>query len=62
MNDTYYFAHDGSYGLWEDGSILTDTSQWTIHDWEEIENCTDSERSFVARGIISKYTKIGGVI
>lgn len=60
--ERYYFSVDGSYGLWEEGSVLTDVSQWTMNDWVEIENCTDSERAFVARGIASKYAKIGGTV
>lgn len=57
--ERYYFSMDGSYGLWQEGSVLTDVSQWTMADWVEIENCTDHERAFVARGIVNKYTRLG---
>jgi hypothetical protein len=63
MNNTFYFAQDGSYGLWESGSMLTDTTPWTALDWEEVENCTDNERTFVVRGIVYKYVKrMGGAL
>jgi hypothetical protein len=51
---TYYFASEGNYGVLDDSSTVCDTSNWTMADWEEVENCTDSERSFVARGIANK--------
>lgn len=57
MRDKYYFASDGSYGLLDEGSVIAYTDNWTLADWEEIENCTDSERAFVARGIFSKYQR-----
>lgn len=60
MSEKYYFSNDGSYGLWQEESIITDTSQWTLADWTEIENCYDHERAFVARGIINKYVRLGG--
>lgn len=53
----YYFAVDGSYGWLEPGSVVADTERWRLEDWEEIENCTDSERAFVARGIFAKYQR-----
>lgn len=63
MNNTFYFAQGGSYGVWEEGSILIDTTAWTMSDWEEVENCTDNERTFVVRGIVDKYVKrMGGAI
>ena len=55
--DKYYFAMDGSYGLLEEGSVIAYTDDWTIADWEEIENCTDSERAFIARGIFAKHQR-----
>ena len=55
--DKYYFASDGSYGLLDEGSIIAYTDDWTLSDWEEIENCTDSERAFVARGIFAKHQR-----
>lgn len=51
----YYFAEDGSYGWAGNDPLLFDTEGWTLADWEEIENCLDSERAFVARGVASKY-------
>jgi hypothetical protein len=53
--DSYYFNVDGSYGWLGEGSLVTDTGQWTLTDWEQVENCTDSERAFIARGIANKY-------
>ena len=55
--DKYYFAMDGSYGLLEEGSVIAYTDDWTLADWEEIDNCTDSERAFVARGIFAKHQR-----
>lgn len=55
--DKYYFASDGSYGLLDEGSVIAYTDNWTLADWEEIENSTDSERAFIARGIFSKYQR-----
>ena len=55
--DKYYFASDGSYGLLDEGSVIAYTDDWTLADWEEIENCTDSERAFVARGIFAKHQR-----
>lgn len=52
--EKYYFTDDGSYGFISDESIF-DTSKWTLADWTEIEECSDSERQFVARGIANKY-------
>ena len=52
---TYYFAVDGSYGWLEPGSVIAPTDKWTIADWQEGEDCSDSERAFVARGIANKY-------
>lgn len=54
MNEPYYFTADGSYG-WISPDSVMETEHWVMSDWEEIENCTDSERAFVARGIASKY-------
>jgi hypothetical protein len=63
INNTFYFAQDGSYGLWENGSMLINTSQWTSKDWALIEECSDSERTTVARIIMKKHMKtIGGII
>lgn len=55
MVDNYYFHEDGSYGWLTEHSVITDTSKWTLADWTEIEECHDSERAFIARGIASKY-------
>ena len=53
--ETYYFAMDGSYGWLEPGSVISPTSEWTLADWLEVEDASDSERAFIARGIASKY-------
>jgi len=55
MSDLYYFGQDGSFHLLDDEPMLVYTDKWTIADWIEIENCLDSERQFVVRGIASKY-------
>ena len=55
--DKYYFASDGSYGLLDEASVIAYTDGWTLADWEEIENCMDSERAFVARGIFAKHQR-----
>lgn len=55
MVSTYYFAQDGSYGWLEPGSVIANTEEWTLADWEEIEESSDSERAFTARGIANKY-------
>jgi hypothetical protein len=52
---TYYFADEGNYGYLSEHAVVCDTSQWTMADWHEVENCMDSERAFVARGIANKY-------
>ena len=53
----YYFTSEGSYGLLDEGSVIAYTDDWTLADWEEIENCTDSERAFIARGIFAKHQR-----
>lgn len=55
--DKYYFASDGSYGLLDEGSVIAYTDNWTLHDWTEIEECMDSERAFIARGIFRKHQR-----
>lgn len=55
--ELYYFNTDGSYGMYDDHNEIFNTEKWTLADWEEVENCTDSERTFVARGIANKYGK-----
>ena len=55
LKDKYYFASDGSYGLLDEGSVIAYTDNWTLAEWQEIENATDSERAFIARGIFAKY-------
>lgn len=61
MADMYYFTDEGSYGSLQDG-IVTDVTLWTASDWEEIDDCSDSERTFVVRGIVNKYAKFGGIL
>jgi hypothetical protein len=51
MKDMFYFTKDGAYGAFEDGSILTPTSDFTNAQWQEIYNCLDSERV----GIVQKF-------
>lgn len=53
--ETYYFAVDGSYGWLEEGSVIAPTNKWTLADWQTVEEASDSERAFVARGIANKY-------
>jgi hypothetical protein len=57
LKDKYYFASDGSYGLLDEGSVIAYTDNWTLAEWQEIENASDSERAFIARGIFSKYQR-----
>lgn len=51
----YFFNQDGAYGAYDDYHEVFNTEKWTLSDWEEIENCLSSERTFVARGIANKY-------
>lgn len=55
--DKYYFAMDGSYGLLEEGSVIAYTDDWTLAEWQEIEDASDSERAFIARGIFAKHQR-----
>jgi len=59
----FYFAKDGSYGLWEEGSVLAPSDWLTKKDWQDIEECSDSERADLARAICIKREKaMKGVI
>ena len=55
--EKYYFASDGSYGLLDEGSVIAYTDDWTLAEWQEIENASDSERAFIARGIFAKHQR-----
>lgn len=57
----YYFAEEGSWGSLQNG-IVTDVTLWTAQDFEDVDNCSDRDRTFVVRGIVSKYEKIGGIL
>ena len=57
LKDKYYFATDGSYGLLDEGSVIAYTDDWTLAEWQEIEDASDSERAFIARGIFHKHQK-----
>lgn len=57
LKDKYYFASDGSYGLLDEGSVIAYTDSWTLTDWQEVEDASDSERAFIARGIFAKYQR-----
>jgi hypothetical protein len=46
MNLTHYFAADGSYGNAD--LVIVDTSDWSIDEWDIIENAPDSERMELA--------------
>jgi predicted amidohydrolase YtcJ len=61
LPDLYYFAEEGSWGSLENG-IVADVTLWTAQDFEEVDNCSDSERTFVVRGIVDKYGKFGGIL
>ena len=52
---TTFFAVDGSYGD-ANNLFVTDTTQWTLEDWEEIEMSRDSDRIEVAEELTTKYT------
>jgi hypothetical protein len=49
----HYFTTDGTYGA--DIPLVVDTTKWTEDDWREIEDCSDSERLWVALEISKKY-------
>jgi hypothetical protein len=57
-NIFYWFSGDGSYGQYDDYHEVHNVDKWTFADWTEIENCTDGERTFVARGIANKYKEV----
>lgn len=57
QTERYYFASDGSYGLLDEGSVIAYTDKWTLAEWQEVEDASDSERAFIARGIFAKYQK-----
>jgi hypothetical protein len=44
----HYFSPDGNYGSADD-LVVIDTTNWEESDWERVENCTDSDRSVIAR-------------
>jgi len=52
---TTFFSLDGSYGD-ANNLFVTDTTQWTLEDWEEIEMARDSDRMEVAEELTTKYT------
>ena len=56
MSNLYYFASDGSYGQWDALAILTDVSEWTSEDWQEVEEAGDSYRASVAESLWSTET------
>lgn len=49
-----YFAEDGSFGS-ASQIVVIDTSAWTEHDWELIDNASDAERVYVAREIGERH-------
>lgn len=57
-DNTYYFAVDGSYGWLEEGSVIADTTGWTLADWQAVEDALDSERAFIVRGVVNKYKEV----
>lgn len=46
MNLTHYFAADGSYG--SSDLVIVDTSNWSIDEWDIVENAPDNERMSIA--------------
>lgn len=50
-----YFAEDGAYGN-ASGMVIIDTEDWTVEDWDLIDNTQDWDRPRVAREIAN--TKI----
>ena len=50
-NDLYMFSMDGSYSSIDHNIFFVDTSGWSFADWDLVENATDSERAFIARGL-----------
>jgi hypothetical protein len=49
-----YFTSDGTFGDASELEII-DTTQWTDEDWDEIQNCSDSDRLSLAWEIERKY-------
>lgn len=50
----YYFASDGNFGAWEEGSFLADSSVFTPSDWRAIDDATDMQRAKVALNIYTE--------
>ena len=57
MSNLTYFAGDGSYGEWDELSLLIDTSDWTEDDWDEIDAASDSFRASTAYDIAMRYRR-----
>lgn len=57
MNEVFYFLPDGTYGLWEEGSVLTPTDYWSEQDWNAVEKSTNTERNNVVREICERRIK-----
>lgn len=53
--EVFVFKPDGSYTYLPPGSLIVNAASWNISDWSEVENCLDSERTFIVRGLIGKY-------
>jgi hypothetical protein len=56
MNNTAYFATDGSFGDAKDLELI-DVSQWTEADWNEVQDEADEYRIATARLIAQRYVE-----
>lgn len=52
----HFFTEDGTYGS-VDGMEILDTTNWTVEDWERIDECGDSSRIAEARAIAEMRKK-----
>jgi hypothetical protein len=49
-----YFAEDGSYGD-ASGILVMETTHFSELDWQMLEDCSDEQRTTVARLIVESY-------
>lgn len=49
-----YFAEDGNYGD-ASGILVMETTHFSELDWQMLDECSDSQRTSVARLIVESY-------
>jgi hypothetical protein len=49
-----YFAEDGSYGD-ASGILVMETTHFSELDWQMLQDCSDEQRTTVARLIVESY-------